>query len=114
MTCSSGHTRWQITQSTLAPPSARNTHRLVPQDVIKTISSSHGQVLRIVIFKKNGVQAMVEFDSVESAARAKEVLTGADIYSGCCTLRIEFAKVGGTRMLACGDVAKGSRQWESP
>ncbi|XP_043202306.1 heterogeneous nuclear ribonucleoprotein L-like isoform X3 [Amphibalanus amphitrite] len=61
-------------------------------DVIKTISSSHGQVLRIVIFKKNGVQAMVEFDSVEAAARAKEALTGADIYSGCCTLRIEFAK----------------------
>ncbi|XP_037090820.1 heterogeneous nuclear ribonucleoprotein L-like isoform X4 [Pollicipes pollicipes] len=61
-------------------------------DVIKTISASHGQVLRIVIFKKNGVQAMVEFDSVESASRAKQALTGADIYSGCCTLRIEFAK----------------------
>jgi heterogeneous nuclear ribonucleoprotein L len=35
---------------------------------------------------------MVEFDSVESAIRAKETLNGADIYSGCCTLKIDFAK----------------------
>ncbi|XP_060520438.1 heterogeneous nuclear ribonucleoprotein L [Cylas formicarius] len=61
-------------------------------DVIHTISQSSGQVLRIVIFKKNGVQAMVEFDSIESATRAKETLNGADIYSGCCTLKIDYAK----------------------
>lgn len=61
-------------------------------DVLHTISQPSGQVLRIVIFKKNGVQAMVEFDSIESAIRAKEALNGADIYSGCCTLKIDFAK----------------------
>ncbi|XP_074025484.1 heterogeneous nuclear ribonucleoprotein L isoform X2 [Leptinotarsa decemlineata] len=61
-------------------------------DVLHTICQSSGQVLRIVIFKKNGVQAMVEFESVESAMRAKESLNGADIYSGCCTLKIDFAK----------------------
>ena len=33
------------------------------------------------------------FESVESAMRAKEALDGADIYAGCCTLRIEFSKV---------------------
>uniref|UniRef100_A0A1B6J8L7 RRM domain-containing protein n=1 Tax=Homalodisca liturata TaxID=320908 RepID=A0A1B6J8L7_9HEMI len=60
--------------------------------VLHTICSPIGQVQRIVIFKKNGVQAMVEFDSVETAKRAKENLNGADIYSGCCTLKIEFAK----------------------
>lgn len=52
-----------------------------------------GKVLRIVIFKKNGIQAMVEFDSIESAKRAKHQLNGCDIYSGCCTLRVEYAKV---------------------
>lgn len=36
---------------------------------------------------------MVEFDSIESAKRAKNVLNGCDIYSGCCTLRVEYAKV---------------------
>ncbi|KAJ2939090.1 hypothetical protein O0L34_g10278 [Tuta absoluta] len=32
------------------------------------------------------------FESVDSATRAKEALHGCDIYSGCCTLKIEFAK----------------------
>ncbi|XP_076464573.1 heterogeneous nuclear ribonucleoprotein L-like isoform X1 [Babylonia areolata] len=61
-------------------------------DVMHTICSPYGQVQRIVIFKKNGVQAMVEYDNLESAKRAKQALNGADIYSGCCTLKIEFAK----------------------
>ncbi|ESO83568.1 hypothetical protein LOTGIDRAFT_222631 [Lottia gigantea] len=61
-------------------------------DVMHTICSSYGQVLRIVIFKKNGVQTMVEFDNVDSAKRAKASLNGADVYSGCCTLKIEYAK----------------------
>ncbi|KAB7504246.1 Heterogeneous nuclear ribonucleoprotein L [Armadillidium nasatum] len=61
-------------------------------DVIHTICQPYGNVLRIVIFKKNGVQAMVEFDNVETATRARDGLQGADIYSGCCTLRIEYAK----------------------
>ncbi|XP_005106832.2 heterogeneous nuclear ribonucleoprotein L isoform X2 [Aplysia californica] len=61
-------------------------------DVIHKINGPYGQVQRIVIFKKNGVQAMVEFDNVESAKRAKQYLNGADIYSGCCTLKIEYAK----------------------
>ncbi|CAL4059557.1 unnamed protein product [Meganyctiphanes norvegica] len=61
-------------------------------DVIHTICQPYGNVLRIVIFKKNGVQAMVEFDSLDTATRSREGLQGADIYSGCCTLRIEYAK----------------------
>ncbi|XP_026479880.1 heterogeneous nuclear ribonucleoprotein L-like [Ctenocephalides felis] len=61
-------------------------------DVLHTICVQHGKVVRIVIFKKNGVQAMVEFDCLESATRAKEALNSADIYSGCCTLKIDYAK----------------------
>jgi len=61
-------------------------------DVVHTIAQPYGNVLRIVIFKKNGVQAMVEFDGIDPATRAREGLQGADIYSGCCTLRIEYAK----------------------
>ncbi|XP_032596763.1 uncharacterized protein LOC6568736 isoform X18 [Drosophila grimshawi] len=61
-------------------------------DVLHKICNPHGQVLRIVIFKKNGVQAMVEFDNLDSATRARENLNGADIYAGCCTLKIDFAK----------------------
>jgi len=61
-------------------------------EVLNTICSPFGKVLRIVIFRKNGVQAMVEFESIESAKTAKESLYGCDIYSGCCTLKIENAK----------------------
>nr|XP_020479206.1 heterogeneous nuclear ribonucleoprotein L-like isoform X1 [Monopterus albus] len=64
----------------------------ITTDVIYTICNNCGPVQRIVIFRKNGVQAMVEFDSVQSAQRAKASLNGADIYSGCCTLKIEYAK----------------------
>ncbi|XP_033729127.1 heterogeneous nuclear ribonucleoprotein L-like isoform X1 [Pecten maximus] len=61
-------------------------------DVMHTICSPYGEVQRIVIFKKHGVQAMVEFENTPCAKRAKEALNGADVYSGCCTLKIEFAK----------------------
>ena len=59
-------------------------------NVLNNICSPIGKVLRIVIFKKNGVQAMVEFESVDAAKTAKENLHGSDIYS--CTLKIEYAK----------------------
>lgn len=64
----------------------------ITTDVLHKICSPIGEVLRIVVFKKNGVHAMVEFDSAETATRAMEQLNGADIYSGCCTLKIEYAK----------------------
>ncbi|XP_028451673.1 heterogeneous nuclear ribonucleoprotein L isoform X2 [Perca fluviatilis] len=64
----------------------------ITTDVLYTVCNNCGPVQRIVIFRKNGVQAMVEFDSVQSAQRAKASLNGADIYSGCCTLKIEYAK----------------------
>lgn len=65
----------------------------VPQDVLNQICTPSGNVVRIVVFKKNGVQAMIEFETLDDAKRAKEALNGADIYSGCCTLKIEYAKV---------------------
>lgn len=61
-------------------------------DVIESVCKLYGEVQRIVIFRKKGVQAMVEFRNVQTASRAKEGLQGADIYSGCCTLRVEFGK----------------------
>uniref|UniRef100_A0A8B9JKS8 RRM domain-containing protein n=1 Tax=Astyanax mexicanus TaxID=7994 RepID=A0A8B9JKS8_ASTMX len=65
----------------------------ITTDVLYTICNNCGPVQRIVIFRKNGVQAMVEYPLLlKSAQRAKASLNGADIYSGCCTLKIEYAK----------------------
>lgn len=33
------------------------------------------------------------FESVLCAQKAKAALNGADIYAGCCTLKIEYARV---------------------
>lgn len=64
----------------------------ITTDVIYKICEPTGEVQRIVIFRKRGVQAMVEFASIQAAQRAKMSLNGADIYSGCCTLKIDWAK----------------------
>jgi len=34
-----------------------------------------------------------KFDSIATATQAKNGLHGQDIYSGCCTIKTEFAKV---------------------
>lgn len=64
----------------------------VTTDILHTIFCKQGRVLKIVIFRKSGLQAMIEFASVEQAIQAKESLNGADIYTGCNTLKIEFSK----------------------
>ncbi|XP_006007837.1 heterogeneous nuclear ribonucleoprotein L-like isoform X1 [Latimeria chalumnae] len=61
-------------------------------DVLYNVCNPVGNVQRIVIFKRNGIQAMIEFNSVECAQKAKAALNGADIYAGCCTLKIEYAR----------------------
>ncbi|EYC11384.1 hypothetical protein Y032_0050g1890 [Ancylostoma ceylanicum] len=60
--------------------------------VIHQICEPHGKVLRIAIIRKSMMQALVEFESAEIAKKVKHAINGADIYSGCCTLKVEFAK----------------------
>ncbi|CAG5098879.1 Oidioi.mRNA.OKI2018_I69.XSR.g16055.t1.cds [Oikopleura dioica] len=60
--------------------------------LLERICSYAGPVLRIVIFRKKSVQAMIEFDSIVGAQRAKAALNGVDIYRGCCTIKVEYAK----------------------
>uniref|UniRef100_A0A8C5T0G8 Heterogeneous nuclear ribonucleoprotein L like n=1 Tax=Malurus cyaneus samueli TaxID=2593467 RepID=A0A8C5T0G8_9PASS len=64
-------------------------------DVLYTVCNPVGKVQRIVIFKRNGIQIlniMCMFESVFCAQKAKAALNGADIYAGCCTLKIEYAR----------------------
>ncbi|KAH7728026.1 hypothetical protein AAVH_04270 [Aphelenchoides avenae] len=69
-----------------------NAQYAVNVDVIQQICAPHGTVLRIAMIKRSMLQALVEFDSVESAKKTKHAINGADIYSGCCTIKVEFAK----------------------
>eukprot|EP01105_Mastigella_eilhardi_P011155 TRINITY_DN2575_c0_g2_i2.p1 TRINITY_DN2575_c0_g2~~TRINITY_DN2575_c0_g2_i2.p1 ORF type:complete len:395 (-),score=106.47 TRINITY_DN2575_c0_g2_i2:554-1738(-) len=88
--------------STFSPKSVAPPHRIllfsilnplyaINVDVMYAITSPYGTVQRIVVFNKKGVQALVEFDSTESAQAAKEALDGKDIYTGSCTLKIEYS-----------------------
>lgn len=61
-------------------------------EIFHAICRPSGGVLRIVLVRRRGVQALVEFDCQLSAMRAKASLNGTDIYSCCCTLKIEYAK----------------------
>ncbi|KAK6489826.1 heterogeneous nuclear ribonucleoprotein L-like isoform X1 [Huso huso] len=79
--------------------SVQNPLYPITTDVLYTVCNPTGNVLRIVIFKRNGIQAMVEypFRSIRVltgnvAQKAKAALNGADIYVGCCTLKIEYAR----------------------
>ncbi len=69
-----------------------NAQYPITVDVIHQVTNRHGKVLRIVIFRKTGVQAMVEFATVAEARETKRHINGADIYSGCCSLKVEYAK----------------------
>lgn len=42
---------------------------------------------------KKILNMMCMFESVFCAQKAKAALNGADIYAGCCTLKIEYARV---------------------
>ncbi|VDN15622.1 unnamed protein product [Dibothriocephalus latus] len=59
-----------------------NAHYPINVDVIHQVANRHGKVLRIVVFRRKEVQAMVEFSSVAEARACKRHINGADIYSG--------------------------------
>jgi len=63
-------------------------------DTVKKIALQHAEVQRIVIFHKNGLQALVEFLTIDDAQRVQQALNGCDIFAGCCTLKIDFSKTG--------------------
>ncbi|VDK77613.1 unnamed protein product [Onchocerca ochengi] len=69
-----------------------NAQYPVNVDVIHQICEPHGFVKRIAMIRRTMLQALVEFESAEIAKKAKHAMNGADIYSGCCTLKVEFAK----------------------
>lgn len=69
-----------------------NQKYVITIEAIHKISARFGTVHRIVMIRRKGTQAMVEFDDINTARRAMEGLQNQDIYSGCCTLRVEFSK----------------------
>ncbi|XP_077285208.1 polypyrimidine tract-binding protein 1 heph isoform X10 [Arctopsyche grandis] len=63
-------------------------------EVLHNIFQRYGKVLKIVTFTKNSsYQALIQYPDTISAQTAKSALDGQNIYSGCCTLRIDYSKM---------------------
>ncbi|KAM4042345.1 heterogeneous nuclear ribonucleoprotein L-like isoform 2-T2 [Anomaloglossus baeobatrachus] len=72
--------------------SIHNAAYPVSVDIIYSIFNPVGKVERIVIFRRNTIKAMVEFDTIFAAQKARAVLNGTDLFAGCGTLIIEYAR----------------------
>eukprot|EP00708_Paratrimastix_pyriformis_P002545 GAFH01001293.1.p1 GENE.GAFH01001293.1~~GAFH01001293.1.p1 ORF type:complete len:529 (-),score=155.98 GAFH01001293.1:153-1559(-) len=64
----------------------------ITTQVLSQILQQYG-LRRIVIFHKNGVQALAEFGSADEAEKAKTALDGQQIYQDSCALHITYSKV---------------------
>ncbi|XP_068033270.1 polypyrimidine tract-binding protein 3 [Anomalospiza imberbis] len=66
----------------------------VTLDLLYQIFSKFGFVLKIVMFHKNNqFQSLLQYADAMNAYYAKMFLDGHCIYTGCCTLRIDFSKL---------------------
>ncbi|KAI9083350.1 hypothetical protein K1719_034716 [Acacia pycnantha] len=71
-------------------------HMLYPVtvDVLHQVFSPHGIVEKVVTFQKSaGFQALIQFQSCQSAVIARSGLQGRNIYDGCCQLDIQFSNL---------------------
>ncbi|NXD81785.1 PTBP3 protein, partial [Halcyon senegalensis] len=66
----------------------------VTLETLYQIFSKFGSVLKIIIFTRtNQFQALLQYADAMNAYHAKMALDGQSIYTGCCTLRIDFSKL---------------------
>ncbi|CBY18131.1 unnamed protein product [Oikopleura dioica] len=70
----------------------RNPFYPITTSVLHKAAARFGDIKRIVIFKKKFLQAMIEFSDIKMAIQAKAGLHGQDIYSGCCSIKCEYAR----------------------
>ncbi|XP_010260994.1 PREDICTED: polypyrimidine tract-binding protein homolog 3-like isoform X2 [Nelumbo nucifera] len=71
-------------------------HLLYPitVEVLHQVFSPHGFVEKIVTFQKSaGFQALIQYQSRQSAVSARTALQGRNIYDGCCQLDIQFSNL---------------------
>ncbi|NXM32214.1 PTBP3 protein, partial [Oxyruncus cristatus] len=79
------------------------------------IFSKFGYVLKIVMFNKNNqFQALLQYDDAMNAYYAKMSLDGQSIYTGCCTLRIDFSKLSSLKVKYNNDKSRDFTRVDLP
>lgn len=81
-------------ESNVLLASIENMQYAVTVDVLHTVFSAFGTVQKIAIFEKNGgIQALVQYPDINTAAVAKEALEGHCIYDGgYCKLHLSYSR----------------------
>ncbi|XP_004234176.1 polypyrimidine tract-binding protein homolog 2 isoform X1 [Solanum lycopersicum] len=81
-------------ESNVLLASIENMQYAVTLDVLYTVFSAFGPVLKIAMFDKNGgLQALIQYPDMRTAAVAKEALEGHSIYQGgYCMLHISYSR----------------------
>ncbi|CAO2827945.1 unnamed protein product [Amaranthus hypochondriacus] len=63
-------------------------------EVLNQVFSPHGFVEKIVTFQKSaGFQALIQYQSRQSATSAMSALHGRNIYDGCCQLDVQYSNL---------------------
>ncbi|XP_010211048.1 PREDICTED: polypyrimidine tract-binding protein 3 [Tinamus guttatus] len=83
------------------PPGQSSVLRIVVENLVYPVTlealyqifSKFGTILKIVTFTKNNkFQALLQYSDPMNANHAKLTLDGQNVYTACCTLRIDFSK----------------------
>ncbi|NXA11082.1 PTBP3 protein, partial [Sapayoa aenigma] len=87
----------------------------VTLEVLYQIFSKFGYVLKIVMFNKNNqFQALLQYSDAMNAYYAKMSLDGQSIYTGCCTLRIDFSKLTSLKIKYNNDKSRDFTRTDLP
>ncbi|KAL4197884.1 hypothetical protein AMTRI_Chr04g253330 [Amborella trichopoda] len=95
-------------ESNVLLASIENMQYVVTVDVLHTVFSAFGTVQKIAIFEKNGgLQALIQYPDITTAAVAKEHLEGHCIYEGgYCKLHLSYSRHTDLNVKAHNDRSK--------
>jgi polypyrimidine tract-binding protein 1 len=93
--------------------SVMNAQVPVTLENVVMVFKPYGDVLKILTFVKNGVfKALVQMGTVDQAIQAKSLLSGKDMFQGCCNLAIGFSSLPELNIKKSGPSARDFTQAE--
>ncbi|NXV24242.1 PTBP3 protein, partial [Cepphus grylle] len=118
----------QVTESALAVDGGVHPHQgsvlrvivenlfyPVTLEVLHQIFSRFGSVLKIITFTKNNqFQALLQYADPGNAFHAKMALDGQNIYSTCCTLRVDFSRLNSLKVKYNNDKSRDFTRFDLP
>ncbi|NWR92647.1 PTBP3 protein, partial [Furnarius figulus] len=103
------------TQGSVLRIVVENVFYPITLEMLYQIFSKFGYVLKIVMFNKNNkFQALLQYADASNAYYAKMSLDGQSIYTGCCTLRIDFSKLTSLKVKYNNDKSRDFTRTDLP